>query len=246
MNGQVSDNDNCRIEFDSMVRGIFLQRDNRFRVQVLVNDQITAAHLPNSGRLGELLVEGATVWLTPAAHPHRRTQYDLSLVEYKEQMVSVDARLPGHLVDHALRCHALGKEFAAYPVLRREVNLGKSRIDFLLERKESPPYWIEVKSVTLVQEGTARFPDAPTTRGKRHVLELTDAVRRGNKAAVIFVIQRKDASKFQPHRRADPDFTDALCEAAAAGVRILALRCHITKASAQILGTIPVELEHQK
>jgi sugar fermentation stimulation protein A len=238
-------NDSCCVKFDNLVRGIFLQRDNRFRVQVRIDDRIATAHLPNSGRLTELLVDGSTVWLkpaAPAARPRRHTEYDLTLVEFKNRFVSVDARLPGQLVYRALCFQCLGKDFASYPIVRREVAYRKSRIDFLLEACNLRPYWIEVKSVTLVDEGIARFPDAPTSRGRRHLLELTHAVNSGDRATVIFVIQREDATCFQPNDRADPAFVQALRLATAAGVKVLALRCRINRQSALILGWIPVEL----
>ena len=243
MNG-ISGED-CGVRYGRLVEATFLCRDNRFRVQVQIGDQVAAAHLPNSGRLAELLVAGRRVWLTPAkpaARLRRRTAYDLTLVEHAGRLVSVDSRLPGDLVAHALRCGLLGAEFGAYSVVRREVRLGKSRIDFLLEGARLPSCWLEIKSVTLVTAGVARFPDAPTSRGRRHVLELTQAVKDGDRAAVLFVVQRDDATSFSPHDSADPPFGQALRHAVAVGVRVLAVRCRVTRDSAEVLGIIPVVL----
>jgi sugar fermentation stimulation protein A len=224
---------------------MFVKRDNRFRVQVQVEDRVADAHLPNSGRLGELLVPGQNVWLTPIdmrARPNRRTRYDLALVEYAGRLVSIDARVPGHLVAEALRRGQLAG-FTEYTTFRREVRLGQSRLDFRLEAgSEKPPCWMEVKSVTLVEDGTARFPDAPTLRGQRHLRELMDAVRTGARAAVVFVVQRDDAERFAPHGEADPAFADTLRQAAHAGVAVHAWRCQVSHTAVMLADRIRVQL----
>lgn len=226
-----------------LVPATFVKRDNRFRVQVRVAGRVADAHLPNSGRLGELLVPGRNVWLAPIdlrSHPHRRIAYDLALVEYADRLVSIDARVPGHLVAEALRRGRL-TGFTDYATVRREARLGQSRIDFRLEAgPEKPLCWIEVKSVTLVEDGTARFPDAPTQRGQRHVRELMDAVKTGARAAVVFVIQRDDAERFALHSAADPAFAHTLRQAAHAGVQVHAWRCHVSHASVRLADRIPV------
>ena len=233
------------MKFTSLEPATFIQRDNRFRVQVRVAGRTQAAHLPNSGRLEELLVPGRQVWVVPidlARRPKRRTAYDLALVEYAGRLVSVDARLPSHLVAEALQKGQLA-EFERYTDVRREVNLGQSRIDFQLYAEDDPaPCWIEVKSVTLVKSGTARFPDAPTARGRRHVRELIEAVKQGHQAAVAFVIQRDDAQRFTPHDQADPAFGQVLRQAAQSGVRVHAWRCQVSRASIQLLDQVPVDL----
>jgi sugar fermentation stimulation protein A len=224
---------------------VFQRRDNRFRVQIQVAGNIEAAHLPNSGRLGELLVPGRGVWLAPAdlvRKPQRRTAYDLALVEYADRLVSVDARLPGRLIAHALQ-NGLLTGFEDYTDVRREVRLGESRLDFRLDARDAEsPCWIEVKSVTLVEERTARFPDAPTLRGQRHLRELTGAVEDGDRGAVVFVVQRDDAESFVPHKEADPAFAEALRGAAEVGVEIYAWRCNISLVGIGLIDAIPVIL----
>jgi sugar fermentation stimulation protein A len=233
----------CQLPFGAMVPATFVRRDNRFRVQAKTGDgQLVAAHLPNSGRLHELLVPGHEVWLTPApesALQRRLTAYDLALVKYADRLVSVDARLPGSLVAEALRQGGL-PAFSDYSAFKREVALGQSRIDFRLDGH--PPCWLEIKSVTLVIGSVARFPDAPTVRGRRHLAELTRAVDSGDRAAAVFVVQRDDADSFSPHHAADPDFGRALCEAANAGVEVHALSCRVTPESIQLVGPLPVNL----
>lgn len=235
----------CAVPFGGLMPGSFVRRENRFRVQVQIEGALAAAHLPNSGRLQELLVPGARVWLTPAdpaARARRRTGYDLTLVEYGGRLVSVDARLPTKLLAVALE-HGCAPGLPRYPVIRREVTLGRSRIDFWLGGSATePPCWLEAKSVTLVVDGTAQFPDAPTARGRRHLDELVGAAESGERAMVVFVIQRDDARAFTPHDSADPDFGYALRRAAAAGVEVAALSCRVTLEAIRLCTSLPVVL----
>jgi sugar fermentation stimulation protein A len=195
--------------------------------------------------LGELLLPGRTVWLHPAdkhRNPQRRTAYDLVLVTFGDRLVSVDARLPGQLVGKALR-HGQLAGLESYTTVRREVSLGQSRLDFRLEAGSgSPPCWVEIKSVTLVEGSTALFPDAPTLRGQRHVRELTQAAERGERAAVIFVVQRNDAERFTPHDEADPAFGQVLRQAAQTGVQVYAWRCRVSREAIQLAEAIAVVL----
>jgi sugar fermentation stimulation protein A len=235
----------CSLFFENLTPAKLLRRDNRFRVQVQVGAQVAPAHLPNSGRLGELLVPGAKVWLTPAsaeARSRRKTDYDLTLVEHAGQFVSVDARLPSSLVATALACGHL-PQWRDYPSVQREVAYGSSRLDLRLDgHRSDPPYWIEVKSVTLVKDGTALFPDAPTARGRRHLSELTELVQGGQLAAAVFVVQRSDPLQFSPHPSADPAFAIALQEAVDAGVDVVAYRCRVTRRLIELTDPISVVL----
>jgi sugar fermentation stimulation protein A len=231
--------------FPSLVPSEFIRRDNRFRIKAAVSGQPVDAHLPNSGRLGELLVRGRRVWLNRAdlaARPARRTAYDVVLVEYRGRLVSVDARVPGRLLAAALRDSCLDG-FHNYTKIQREVRLGSSRLDFrLVGAAPLSPCWLEVKSVTLVEGGVARFPDAPTLRGRRHVQELTQAATAGERAVVGFVVQREDALQFTPHRAADEKLALALEQAKEAGVEVLAWRCHVSLQGIKLIEQIPVVL----
>ena len=218
----------------------FLRRDNRFRATVLLDGTEVAAHVPNSGRLHELFVPGRPVLVRPVAKPRRKTAYDLVMVRVDGQLVSLDARLPAPLVAEAVREGRLA-EFTGYTQVREEVQLEHSRIDVLLE---GPPgrCWVEAKSVTLVEEGTAYFPDAVTARGKRHVETLARAVARGERGAIVFVVQREDAQRFAPHDASDPAFGQALRAAARVGVEVYAYRCRVTPDTIEIAERIPVLL----
>jgi len=230
------------LDLGTLVEGTFLTRSNRFRVEVRIGHQVASAHLANSGRLEELLIPDRTVWLKRAARRHRKTGYDLALIEYGETLVSLNSHLPNALLAQALRGGYLpwvDKDV----VVRAEVRLGASRLDFLLRSQDNRKWWIEAKSVTLVEGHLAKFPDAPTLRGRRHIRELISAVHQGDQALVIFVVQRSDAERLTPNDRTDPPFGDALRAAAKAGVQIRALRCKVTPDRISLDRTIPVSLD---
>jgi sugar fermentation stimulation protein A len=190
------------------------------------------AHLADPGRLRELLLPGRRLWLRPvgsASGAKRRTAWTAVLVQAPDGagLVSVDTTLPNRLVHAALQADAL-PELAGWRLLRREVRLGASRIDFLLGDDAGRTLALEVKSVTLVEDRVALFPDAVTARGARHVRELREHARDGGYAAVLFVLQRPDAERIVAARSIDPVFADALAEAEAAGVRVLGRRCDVS------------------
>ena len=223
-----------------LVASRFVERVNRFRVTISIEGTKVDAHLPNSGRLTELLTPGRACWVAPASGRRRKTAYDLRLVAYDSVLVSIDARLPNPLVAEALEGRRL-EPFQASQQFEREVGLGGSRVDFRLQMPEGP-LWLEAKSVTLVENGTARFPDAPTARGLRHVQELTEAASSGERAVVVFVVQRPDGGRFAPHDEADPAFGQALRRAAEAGVGVYAWTCRVTTDRVSIAYRIPVDL----
>lgn len=222
----------------------FVRRDNRFRAWVTHQGELISTHVPNSGRLGELLIPDSAVWIRRHDRgDQRKTASDLVMVEHAGVLISVDARLPNKLLAEGL---ADGKvpQFAGYSSVTPEVTVGKSRLDFLLAGSKtgsSARLWVETKSVTLVEGGIALFPDAPTERGRRHLHELM-ALRRlhGDRVAVAFVIQRPDAAAFAPHPTADPLFAAALREAIGAGVEVTAWRCRVDLAGIDLAGPVAV------
>jgi len=212
----------------------FLERPNRFVVHArLRNGRRVVAHLPDPGRLLELLVPGRRLWLRRATEPRRKTQWSALLVESPDSStrVSLDTGLPNRLIGRALEGNAL-EELGGWRLERREHTIGHSRFDFLLQRRRGgrgPRRMVlEVKSVTLVEGRIGLFPDAVTARGTRHVRELAALQRSGDwAAAVFFVLQRPDADRVMPHAARDPDFARALAEARSAGVRLLGRRCTV-------------------
>lgn len=229
------------MRFPPLVEGRFIKRLNRFAALVDVDRREYLAHIPNSGRLGELLVPGFRVLLAPAPPAAaRKTAYDLALVDTGSALASADARLPNRLVAEALAEGRL-PQFAGYPTARPEKVFGDSRLDFLLEGPAGSCY-VETKSVTLVTKGVALFPDAPTARGVKHLGSLAAARAAGHRAAALFVIQRSDAAAFAPNDAADPVFAAALRRAVAAGVSLWAYRCRLDEQSITLSDSVPVRL----
>lgn len=207
----------------SLIKARFVTRINRFVAGVKLNGEEHLAHLPTTGRLRELLANGAEVWLRPTPGIARLTQYSLELVRSTEgELVCINSQLPNRLVELWFE----QKRFAAfegYMQIEREPRLGDGRSDLRLVGSEGDCL-VEIKSVTLVVGGEARFPDAPTARGTRHLHELTAARLDGRRAAVFFVIQRNDARSFAPNVATDPEFACALRKAQAVGWNSLRLR----------------------
>lgn len=220
------------------VEARFLCRLNRFTVLAEVEGEKFKAYLPNSGRLLELLNQASTLILDRAKAGRRKTQYTVvGAITPEGVRVSVDARLPNRLMAELLRQGEL-EEFKGFRLSRSEPRLGKGRVDFLLEGFEGK-LLLEVKSCTLTFRGGALFPDAPTLRGRRHLLELARAVESGWKAAVVFLAQRGDVEEFQPNWREDPEFTRALKEAWRKGVKVYAYKAEFDGRKLKLLGRIP-------
>jgi sugar fermentation stimulation protein A len=223
----------------------FIRRENRFRAVVEMDGRLLPAHVPNSGRLGELFTPGAAVWVAPAdADVARKTACHLALVEYAGALVSVDARLPNRLAAEALTAGRLAP-LTGYSHVRPEVRAGASRLDFLLSSgpdAAAPRCWLEVKSVTLVEEGCALFPDAPTARGVKHLAELAALRRAGERVAVGFVVQRADAVRFRPHPTADPAFAASLRRVHGEGVEVYAWRCAVSHTAIELTDPLPIDL----
>jgi sugar fermentation stimulation protein A len=197
--------------------------------------------MADPGRLRELLLPEKRLWLRPASKPERKTRWTAVLVESPDGsgLISLDSTLPNRLIAEALRERAIS-ELSEWEFVRAEVKMGRSRFDFLLSRGESDRMVLEVKSVTLVEDGIALFPDAVTERGARHVRELAEiAARPGWEAAVLFVLQRPDAGEIRAARSIDPKFSDALAEAAEAGVKVLGRRCRVLEDRVELGSAVP-------
>lgn len=217
-----------------------VRRIARFTVEAELRNELVPVHLANSGRVEELMAPGSVALVAPAAGPARRTHYDLILVRAGDAWVSADARLPNLLVQEALSQRRI-PALDSYTDFSREVRVGDCRIDF---RLRGPPgvCFLEVKSATLVEAGVALFPDAKTARAVRQLSVLVEARQRGDAACVLFVVQRGDAEALKPNDRLDPAFAAALRASAAAGVTLLAYRCHVTPCSIELAAAIPVRL----
>ena len=217
----------------------FLCRVNRFIAKCLVDGEETTIHVKNTGRLRELLLPGATCWLEKSANPNRKTLYDLVAVEKDDRIVNIDSQAPNLIAREWVERGGWG----SVSDVQSEFTHGDSRFDQTYLR-DGIRGLIEVKGVTLFDEaGLACFPDAPTSRGAKHLHGLIKAAKSGMEAGVCFVIMREDAIGLIPNDRTDPAFSAALREAREAGVRIVAARCRVTADSAEIVGTAPVLLD---
>lgn len=215
------------------VKGIFKARPNRFIAEVEVDGALEIAHVPNTGRCKELLVDGATVWLEPSDNPNRKTKYSLHFVENKGVLVSLYSQQANSIVYDAIVDGKI-KELAGYDFHQREKTVDNSRIDIYLANREDDccgmnflveHCYVEVKGVTLIVDGEARFPDAPTERGAKHLKELIKLKKDGNRCVVFFLIQHPAGNFFRPNWQNDPNFSKTLNEAYEAGVEILVYRC---------------------
>ena len=226
------------MRYANMVPGTFLSRPNRFIAHVEIGGQAQVVHVKNTGRCRELLVPGAPVWCQRSDNPARKTQYDLIAVKKGQRLINMDSQAPNIAAREWLEGGGLGK----IENLRPETVHGDSRFDFSFTL-DGKSCFLEVKGVTLESDGVCAFPDAPTERGARHLRGLAEAARQGYGAYVLFVIQMADVKYLHPNDRTDPDFGAALREAAAQGVNILAVTCHVTETEMEISGSVPVHLE---
>ena len=225
---------------DDLIEGRFIVRLNRFAALVEVDGREELVHVANSGRMHELFVPGFRVLLKPRAGEHRKTRFDLALVDLGDALSSADARLPNSLVAEAIELGCLN-QFAGYSGVNREVTFGESRLDLMLQGPNGRCY-VETKSVTLVVDGVGLFPDAPTERGAKHMRSLDQAVVQGHRAAVVFVVQRPDAVAFAPHDTADPNFGSALRHSLSCGVEVFAYNCRVSEQSIELHSRLPVRL----
>ena len=228
------------MKYDSIVPGRFLARPNRFIAYVEVDGAEEVVHVKNTGRCKELLVPGATVYLQDWGEDHvgRKTQYDLIAVEKGSLMVNMDSQAPNKVFFEWAHQGGFAPRLT---YLKPEAKWGTSRFDFYFEAGERRGF-VEVKGVTLEQDGLVRFPDAPTERGVKHLEELILAKEEGYETAVCFVIQMEGMRMFSPNDETHPAFGAALRKAAAAGVSIVAVECAVAPDTLHITKRIPVQL----
>ncbi len=213
-----------------LVRGQLVSRYKRFFADVMLDDGTpVTAHCPNPGAMLGLNIPGLPVWLSKSDDPKRKLAHTLELVEEGGGLVGVNTMHPNRLVAEALAADAI-PEVAGYAVHRREVKYGAaSRVDFLLEHDARPPCWLEIKNVHLMRSpGLAEFPDCVAARSTKHLGELEEMVRQGDRAVVLFVVQRTDCEAFAACAELDPAFAKALDRVAAAGVEVYAYACDIS------------------
>lgn len=230
------------MKYAKVVQGRFLERPNRFVAHVEIEGQTEKCHVKNTGRCRELLVPGREVWLEKSDNPNRRTAWDLIAVNKEGNMINMDSQAPNKAVREWLENGSLFPDAAC---IRPEYRYGSSRIDFYAETKgeQSQKILIEVKGVTLEEDGIARFPDAPTERGIKHMLELERALQEGYQSYLFFVIQMKGIQWFEPNDLTHPQFGETLRRVEKSGVKVLAYDCRVTEGEMTI--DMPVEVRLQ-
>ncbi len=226
------------MKYREIQKAVFISRPNRFVALVSIDGTETAVHVKNTGRCRELLRQGAEVWLEKSNNPDRKYQYSLVTVKKGDRMVNMDSQAPNKAVGEWLGDSGL---FSDISLIRPECKYGSSRFDFYVEYADKRAF-IEVKGVTLENEGAVSFPDAPTERGSKHLKELCGCIKDGYEAYVIFVIQMKDVLYFTANAEHDPAFARTLAEAERAGVRILAYDCFVKEDEMKIGDSVEVKI----
>lgn len=226
---------------NNFFKAMFVKRPNRFNAEVELNGEIITVHVPNTGRCRELLMHGATVILREELNPNRKTKYDLIAVYKGSVLINIDSQVPNKVIQEALENKKI-KGLEKYNIINREKTYGNSRFDFKLSNDNNEVYYLEVKGATLEENGEIRFPDAPTERGRKHILELIEIKKNNMGAGVMFLVQMEEADFFRPNSEMDKKFADALKMAKDNGVDIYAYTCFVKENEISIKEPIEVRV----
>lgn len=231
---------------DPLIRGRLIKRYKRFLTDVELDDgTVVVAHCANSGSMESVKEPGAEVWLSPARNPDRKLKFTWELIRVGETLVGINTALPNMIVSDAITDGKIA-ELTGYASLRREVKYGKnSRIDILLEDDARPKCYVEVKNTTMrrdLQVGPVEFPDAVTSRGAKHLVELSDMVADGHRAVMFYLVQREDADVFTVAGDIDPTYAEELGKAMKAGVEVVCYACTLSPEEITVAGKLPVRL----
>ena len=219
----------------------FIDRPNRFLTRVRLDGKIVESHLPDPGRLKELLIPGVEVLIKEEENVRRKTRYTTQMVVKDNHLISLNTLMPNRLVKCLLKRHAI-EQFSEWDLIQSEKTFGKSRFDFFL-KKGIEKLILEVKSVTLVKDKIALFPDAITTRGSKHIKHLIQLAQDGYKTAILFVVQRNDANAFTPNYNCDPKFAKNLLLAFKMGVLIHIIKINVSKEKLVYTGKLPLKFD---
>lgn len=224
------------MKYDNIVKGTFLERPNRFIAICEIDGKKEICHVKNTGRCRELLVKGSVVFLEKSPNPNRKTQYDLVSVQKNDRLINMDSQIPNFVV-----AESLNKIFNNIKYVKREYKYGNSRFDIYVET-EKENIFVEVKGVTLENDGVVRFPDAPTERGIKHLKELQKAVTEGYRACVVFLIQMDNVKYFEPNYETHPEFAEALKTSYNNGVEIYAYDSIVTPYEIQMNNQVTLKM----
>ena len=227
-----------------LIKGSFVDRPNRFLTIVKIKNRYVESQLPDPGRLKEILTPGRVLFLRKhSSNIKRKTKFTTVLTDINGELVSLISSLPNQFVKECIELNQLSF-LNGLKIKKQEISYGKHRFDFLL-MKNKKQFYLEVKSVTYVKNRVAKFPDAITERGKKHVNELCSLSKQGFQTGIIFVVQRSDADIFQPMWDRDPKFCNALYKAKEYGVNIWCIKAKLTKREMTFISEIPINLKRQ-
>lgn len=218
------------------IKGRFISRPNRFIAEVEIDGKVQICHVKNTGRCRELLIKGCTVILEKSGNPARKTAYDLIAVYKGERLINIDSQVPNKCASEFLP-----RIFNGITLVKPECTYKDSRFDFYIEA-DGEKIFLEIKGVTLEENGIVKFPDAPTERGIKHLNGLSACIAEGYKAYVLFVVQMDNVKYFSPNAETHPQFAEALRNASEKGVNILACCCRVTEDSIGAYDFVPVKL----
>lgn len=224
------------MKYSNIYKGTFLERPNRFIAICEINGKEEICHVKNTGRCRELLVKGATVYLEKSSNPNRKTQYDLVCVQKNNKLINMDSQIPNYVVTESL-----DKIFNDITYVKQEYKYGNSRFDIYVETK-TDKIFVEVKGVTLEEDGVVRFPDAPTERGIKHLKELQKAVSEGFRACVVFLVQMQDVKYFEPNYETHPEFASELKKAYENGVEIFVYDSVVTPNEIKLNKSVKIKM----
>ena len=213
------------MKYERIKSGIFLSRPNRFIANIEIDGETQICHVKNTGRCRELLTEGAKVFVQESDNPNRKTKFDLISVYKGDRLINMDSQIPNKVFYEWIKC---GNLFQNITYIKPECKYGSSRFDFYAETKDSKNF-IEVKGVTLEENGVVMFPDAPTERGLKHINELIECKKEGYGAYIVFVVQMENVRYFTPNVKTHREFAQALKRAEQAGVRIVCVDCIVKR-----------------
>lgn len=226
------------MKYENIKEGVFIARPNRFIALVNVDGKEEVCHVKNTGRCKELLVPGAKVYLQQSNNPERKTKFDLISVYKGEMLVNIDSQAPNKVFGEWI---ANSEYFGKTSLIKAETKYKNSRFDFYIE-SDGRRIFVEIKGVTLEENGVVKFPDAPTERGVKHIRELVECVKEGYEGYIFFVVQMDKDVYFTPNRETHKEFADALVMAEKMGVEIRCVNCNVTKDILHIKNLVDVRL----
>lgn len=227
--------------YENIFEAKFISRPNRFIAMIEIDGVLKKCHVKNTGRLRELLTEGAEVYVQKSSNPDRKTEYDLICVRKGEELYNIDSQAPNVVLGEWLRS---GGIFEDVKLIKPETKYNNSRFDFYVEYDNKKAF-IEVKGVTLEKDGVMMFPDAPTERGVKHIYELIDCVENGFEGYIVFVVQTEKGKYFTPNSDTHHEFASVLKKASLNGVKIICLNCYVGPDFLRIKGNIPVVIQEE-